>query len=261
MSRAGEARTAGFFSADNFLLGEGSLYERLRRDPAVTFDRQLAHGGLLYDDAAADVLEAVHRAYLDIGQSHRIPMIASTATWKANGERIASSSFPQTSALWKRIHFDHHQDSNDLGVLFGALYTTLPTKYFITAPIGWVIGGASAAAAAFSAALVTTCFYEFCHCIQHLPFKPRYEWLRLIKKRHLAHHFHSEKGNYGITNFLWDRMLGTYYESPKRVARSETVFNLGYCGSVVERYLWVAGLSGLSLEEAAAGSLRPRKAS
>ena len=169
--------------------------------------------------------------------------------------------FPQTSALWKRIHFDHHQDPNDLGVLFGALYTTLPTMFIITAPIGWVIGGSSAAAAAFSAALITTCFYEFCHCIQHLPFKPRYEWLRLIKKRHLAHHFHSEKGNYGITNFIWDRLLGTYYESPKRVPRSETVFNLGYYGSDVERFPWVAELSGLSLEEAAAGSLRPRKAS
>ena len=105
MSRAGEARTADFFSADNFLLGEGSLYERLRRDPAVTFDRQLAHGGLLYDDSAADVLEAVHRAYLDIGQSHRIPMIASTATWKANGERIAASGFAGKNVNADNVRF------------------------------------------------------------------------------------------------------------------------------------------------------------
>ena len=124
-----------------------------------------------------------------------------------------------------------------------------------------LIGGPAAAAAAISSALIVTCFYEFCHCIQHLPFKPRYEWLRQIKKRHLAHHFHSEKGNFGITNFLCDRVLGTYYDSPKSTPRSETVFNLGYCGEEVTRYPWVAELSGLSLEEAAAGSLRPRKAS
>ena len=141
--------------------------------------------------------------------------------------------FPQTAALWKRIHFDHHQDPNDLGVLFGALYTTLPTIIIVTGPIGWLIGGPAAAAAAISSALIVTCFYEFCHCIQHLPFKPRYEWLRQIKKRHLAHHFHSEKGNFGITNFLCDRMLGTYYDSPKSTPRSETVFNLGYCGEEV----------------------------
>src|SRR5882724_3131224 len=32
-----------------------------------------------------------------------------------------------TAAGWKRIHFDHHQDPHNLRVLFGALYTTLPT--------------------------------------------------------------------------------------------------------------------------------------
>ncbi|MBX6324346.1 MAG: hypothetical protein IRY94_21245 [Rhodospirillaceae bacterium] len=31
---------------------------------------------------------------------------------------------PATAAAWKRVHFDHHQDPNDMRVLFGALYTT-----------------------------------------------------------------------------------------------------------------------------------------
>ena len=75
------------------LLGEGSLYERLRRSPAVAFDPQLAHGGLIYDEAAREVLAAVHREYLDIGQRHGIPMIASSATWRANQARIAASAF------------------------------------------------------------------------------------------------------------------------------------------------------------------------
>ena len=52
---------------------------------------------------------------------------------------------PQTAAVWKRIHFDHHQDPNDLGVLFGALYTTLPTIVIVTVPIGWAIGGPAGA--------------------------------------------------------------------------------------------------------------------
>ena len=37
-----------------------------------------------------------------------------------------------TAAVWKRIHFDHHQDPHDLRVLFGALYTTLPTIAIVT---------------------------------------------------------------------------------------------------------------------------------
>jgi sterol desaturase/sphingolipid hydroxylase (fatty acid hydroxylase superfamily) len=153
--------------------------------------------------------------------------------------------FPQTAALWKRIHFDHHQDPNDLGVLFGALYTTLPTILAVTLPVGWLIGGPGAAALAAATGLITTCFYEFCHCIQHLPFTPRREWLRRIKRYHLAHHFHSEHGNYGITNYFWDRVLGTFYADPKAFPRSETVFNLGYTGSESGRFPWVATLSGL----------------
>src|SRR5262245_66655859 len=44
-----------------------------------------------------------------------------------------------TAAVWKRIHFDHHQDPNDLRVLFGALYTTLPTIAIVTISIGWLV--------------------------------------------------------------------------------------------------------------------------
>ncbi|MDF2780268.1 MAG: fatty acid hydroxylase family protein, partial [Geminicoccaceae bacterium] len=116
-----------------------------------------------------------------------------------------------TATLWKRIHYDHHQNPNDLAVLFGALYTTLPTIFVIGTPIGWLIGGPAGAAAAFATALALFALYEFCHCVQHLPFTPRYEWLRTLKKHHLAHHFHSEQGNFGITSFLWDRAFGTLY--------------------------------------------------
>jgi len=153
--------------------------------------------------------------------------------------------FPQTASLWKRIHFDHHQDPNDLGVLFGAVHTTLPPIFLIAGPLGWLIGGPGGAALAVATALVIFCLYEFCHCIQHLPFAPRWAFLRRLKKHHLAHHFHSERGNYGITSVFWDRVFGTHYEDPKGFPRSDTVFNLGYTGPESARFPWVATLSGL----------------
>lgn len=146
---------------------------------------------------------------------------------------------PLTAKLWKRIHFDHHQNPNDLSVLFGALHTTLPPIAIITLPLGWAIGGPAAAAAAFAAGLLVFAFYEFCHCVQHLPFKPRSAWLQRIKKSHLAHHFHNEQGNFGITSFVWDRAFGTYYAHAKQVQRSPTVFNLGYTLDEAARYPWV----------------------
>ena len=161
---------------------------------------------------------------------------------------------PLLARTWKRIHYDHHQDPNHLEVLFGALPTTLPTIAIFTAPIGWFIGSFwadgsgdpqwGAAAAALATGLITTCFYEFVHCIQHLAYKPKNKALAEMKKRHMAHHFHDENGNYGITTFFWDRLFGTYYDRPERPKKSETVFNLGYTPEMAERYPHVARLSG-----------------
>jgi len=150
---------------------------------------------------------------------------------------------PWTSSVWKRIHFDHHQDPSDLRVLFGALYTTLPTIALVTIPLGWVIGGLPGGAAGFAAGLLTTCVYEFCHCIQHLNFQPRWSYLQRIKRLHLSHHFHNENGNYGITSFFWDHRLRTYYAEARDIPRSPTVFNLGYTEAESELYPWVAARS------------------
>ena len=166
---------------------------------------------------------ALHRWVLHSNWMFKVPFLAST---------------------WKRIHYDHHQDPNHLEVLFGALHTTLPTIFLIAAPVGYATGGIGGAAAAFAAGLVTTCVYEFVHCIQHLAYKPRLKLIAEMKKRHMAHHFHDENGNYGITNYFWDRVLGTFYDRPERPKKSETVFNLGYTPEVAQRYPWVAELSG-----------------
>ncbi len=150
---------------------------------------------------------------------------------------------PYTAPAWKRIHFDHHRDPNDLGVLFGSLKNTLPTVVLMTVPVGLTWGKAGACAA-LATGLFITCFYEFCHCFQHLAYTPKWQFLRQMKKWHVAHHYHNEKGNYGITNFVVDRVLRTFYSHPDKVPRSSTVFNLGYTADEAKKYPWVADLSG-----------------
>ncbi len=175
--------------------------------------------------------------------------LAYPAAWYVIHRFILHSRFlyrsPITAALWKRIHFDHHQDPHRMDVLFGSPATTLPTIVAILLPLGWLIGGGvGGAAAALCAGLVITCAYEFCHCVQHLNFKPRNRLLRRMKELHLTHHFQDEHGNYGITSFVVDRLLGTYYGSARERARSPHVFNLGYDVAEAERFPWVAQLSG-----------------
>lgn len=149
-----------------------------------------------------------------------------------------------TAAFWKRIHFDHHQDPHLLDVLFGAPSTTLPTIAVITLPVGWMIGGPGAAASAFGTGVVITCIYEFFHCIQHLNYKPKAAWIQRMKARHVLHHFHDEDGNFGITSYVVDRALGTYYVDARARTRSPSVFNLGYNVDEAKRYPWVMRLTG-----------------
>jgi sterol desaturase/sphingolipid hydroxylase (fatty acid hydroxylase superfamily) len=162
--------------------------------------------------------------------------------WVLHGQWMYK--LPMFAKTWKRIHYDHHQDPNHLEVLFGALHTTLPTIAIATIPVGYALGGVGAAAAAFGAGLLITCYYEFIHCIQHLAFKPRFKAIARMKKLHMEHHFFDENGNYGITNYLPDRLLGTFYDRRQRKGRSPTVFNLGYTEEVARTYPWVASLSG-----------------
>ena len=153
---------------------------------------------------------------------------------------------PRTAAIWKRIHYDHHREPHDLRVLFGALHTTLPIIASVTLPIGTLIGGHVGAAMALATGLATTLFYEFCHCTQHLRYMPRSAFLKRIKRLHLLHHFHNKHGNFGITNFFWDRIVGMYYNASNELPHSETAFNLGYANEENVRYPWVTRLSNES---------------
>jgi sterol desaturase/sphingolipid hydroxylase (fatty acid hydroxylase superfamily) len=150
---------------------------------------------------------------------------------------------PLTAAVWKRIHYDHHQDPNRLDVLFGHPSNTLPGIIAPSFPIGLLIGGWSGALAACAAALVIFAFYEFCHCVQHLNFTPKSAWLRRIKKHHMAHHFHNETGNFGITLTFVDRLVGTLYEDRETRPRSAHVYDLGYDEAEAQRFPWVAAKS------------------
>ncbi len=161
--------------------------------------------------------------------------------WVLHGAWMYKS--PMTAKVWKRVHFDHHRFPNDLSVLFGGLHTTLPTIVFLTGPVGWIIGGLPGALAAIAAALGTTCVYEFWHCGQHLAFEPKSAFWQRIKKLHLAHHYHNENGNYGITNFIVDELMGTHYEEVEEMPRSATARNLGYTDEVAETYPWVKELT------------------
>jgi sterol desaturase/sphingolipid hydroxylase (fatty acid hydroxylase superfamily) len=147
-----------------------------------------------------------------------------------------------TAALWKRVHYDHHSDPGDLTVLFGDPCTTLPPILLIAVPAGYVVHGWAGAAFGVFCGIALTSLYELCHFSQHVPYEPPGAYLRRLKRRHLAHHFHNETGNFGITSHLCDLAFGTSYDAPRERPRSATARSLGYDGEEAARYPWVARL-------------------
>lgn len=148
-----------------------------------------------------------------------------------------------TAALWKRVHYDHHQDTSDLSVMFGDPKTTLVPILVIAVPLGWLVDGPAGAAFGVFCGILLTSNYEFFHLYQHVPYQPKSAWLRRLKKRHLAHHFHNETGNFGITTDVWDHVFGTNYESVRERPRSPNVRHLGYADEEAKRFPWVMQLS------------------
>ena len=169
--------------------------------------------------------------------------------------------FKATAKLWKRTHYDHHQRPNELSVLFGGLHTTLPPIALIYGPIGFWIAGPGGAGMAIASGIFMTMFYEYIHCIQHLGFMPKEDkplgkFLQHVKRAHLLHHFHDENGNYSITTFWFDALMGSYYKDATARDRSPTVRNIGYTDDMAEKYPWVRRAT-LESEQAESGTPPP----
>ena len=179
--------------------------------------------------------------------------------WVLHGRLLYK--IPATAKVWKRIHFDHHRDPYDLKILFGALYTTLPTLVIATAPFGYLLGGLAGIPLAFSFGVIMTIGYEFFHCIQHLNYEPKFKFIKKMKRLHLLHHFFDENSNYGITSFWPDQVFSSFKPSAKEIgAKSPTVFNLGYTGTEVEKYPWVAELTpDINIAEAVQNGVQLKK--
>lgn len=80
---------------NKFVLMEGALGERLKREYGLTFDEQIVMAGLIYEEKGASALTALWKEYIDIARKNQLPFIATTPTRRANKERIAKANCPE----------------------------------------------------------------------------------------------------------------------------------------------------------------------
>ncbi len=67
-----------------FIITEGAIVERMRRNPDIHLDPHIVCAGLIYDTEARKTLAQIYKEYLDIGQTYNLPILLGTSTRRAD---------------------------------------------------------------------------------------------------------------------------------------------------------------------------------
>ena len=155
-----------------------------------------------------------------------------------HGNYLAKS--PLTAPLWYRIHYRHHSKPSDQSVILAAPYTIVAAVAFFSLLFGLFFGSWTALTGPIAVGSLLIIAYEYAHSVCHAAFPTDNPYLKAIRTNHVLHHFHSESGNYGITNHLSDVLFGTRYGDKGLPRRSPTVRNLGYDEEMRRAFPWIA---------------------
>ncbi len=85
--------------ANRNILMEGALGERLKREYGLKIDDTIAMANLIYSEQGAAALENLWNEYIEIARKYHYPFIATTATRRANYERILKSGYSEKIIL------------------------------------------------------------------------------------------------------------------------------------------------------------------
>ncbi|MEW6758201.1 MAG: homocysteine S-methyltransferase family protein [Acidobacteriota bacterium] len=88
-----------------WILLEGAVVERLRRDPAVRLDPHVVHAGLVLSAAGRLALGRIYEEYLAIGREAGVPLILLTPTWRSNPERLRAAGLEDSDVNGKGVRF------------------------------------------------------------------------------------------------------------------------------------------------------------
>lgn len=100
------------FKTSPFILTEGAIVERLKREFNIKMDEHIVHAGLIYDKEKAEILTKIYKQYIDIAVKYDLPIMIMTPTRRANKERIEASNFNDKNIISDCVEFlDNIRDS------------------------------------------------------------------------------------------------------------------------------------------------------
>ncbi|MBC8063182.1 MAG: homocysteine S-methyltransferase family protein [Clostridiaceae bacterium] len=115
------------FSNSSFLLTEGAIVERLKREFCIPLDKNIVHAGLIYEEIGIETLSLIYKQYIDIANAYNVPMMIMTPTRRANIDRIKCSQYRSKDVIQDcvkfledlRENYPSHKDKIFIGGILG----------------------------------------------------------------------------------------------------------------------------------------------
>lgn len=188
--------------------------------------KEFFSNGMIRFVCAVFAVSAAASGYLYQGSSTWIAMLAGVllfAVFEYVTHRYLLHQFPRLAPAMYAGHEAHHRNPNDAEHLFGPLRYDLAgyTAFFLV--LLAILGDLSAVCATVTGASLMQLYYQWMHYASHRPVKLWTPWGKWMKKRHLLHHHMDEHAWYGVSNPVFDYVMGTSKPQPKNGRKEKDI--------------------------------------
>ncbi|MDP4272361.1 MAG: homocysteine S-methyltransferase family protein [Bacteroidota bacterium] len=109
------------YKTNPFILMEGALGERLKREYDLQPDNVVAYANIIYRQGGKDALFELWNQYIDVAKVNNLPFLATTPTRRANKERVAKGGYDQSIILDNVSILKQLRDLSDIEMYIGGL--------------------------------------------------------------------------------------------------------------------------------------------
>ncbi len=127
---------------------------------------------------------------------------------------VLHARMPKSQKFYRmmyRLHFGHHDLPRRADLMYMPLWLTLPMAIGNMVLFAWITTATNQWMMCLSGLFAGYLVFEFTHLLCHVPHNPKTRLGKLVKNRHLWHHYRNEKRWFSVSlpALVIDNLLGT----------------------------------------------------